>query len=320
MSAWKTTLLALGAFTVLTASASAQAPWIDGDVSDAVTRSERSGKRTLVFVTATWCPACQALKRDVMEAPEHQLLLEDFERVRVDFDHESSHKWVEELVILGLPTVVVLDSQGAPLGRIRGYDTAASWTTELSRLRADQDRRPELQRAATAPDATADDRLKLARLLLERGEEAEALPLLQALGATSAPNVAPEALFVLGRYFHRVKRDPVSARPIWRELAVRFAGSPFAPGAWWWYARAEAETGHPGGGGRALLDAAHRRPEDGGRVRRAAAFVRKHPQLKPVMRAELLACLNRTLAFVGDAEERSSLEALRAELSPPMVD
>ncbi len=320
MFAWKITLLVLGSFCLMATEASSHGSWIEGDVDEAIARSGRSDTRALVFVTASWCPACQALKKDVMEAPVHQELLDEFVRVRVDFDEASSHRWVEELVILGLPTVVVLDTQGKPVGRIRGYTEAASWTAELSRLRADQDRRAELERAAQAHGADTTAKLELARLLLERGEAQTALPVLRALSATDEPSVAPEALFVLGRYFHRVKRDPVRARPIWRELAVRFPDSPAAPGAWWWYARAEAESGHAGGGARALLDAANRRPEDAARVLTAAAFVRKHPQLISVVGDELFACVTRTLARTTDTKERGSLEALRAKLVHPVAN
>ncbi len=309
------TRIALILCLLSSASAQATVSWSDGDVEAARARAAKRDKRTLVFVTASWCPACQRLKREVLDRPENAGLLERFERVAVDFDREASHRWVQALVILGLPTVVVLDSRGKPVGRIRGYSDAASWTQELERLSGATDRLAHIQRAARAPEAAPADRLKLARLLLERGNESQALALLRDVVDVGDPAASPEALFVMGRYHHRVKRRPATARPIWRELALAFPASPFAAGAWWWYARAEAETGHAGIGARALLDSARANLSDAGGVRRAAAFLKKHPALLPCAQGELTALLDEALRRVSDEGERERLRALRSPAS-----
>ena len=74
----------------------------------------------------------------------------------------------------------------------------------------------------------------------------------------------------------------------------------------------EAETGHAGIGARALLDAARANPSNGAGVRRAAAFLKKHPELLPFAEDELKVLLEEALKRVPDGEERERLRALRA--------
>ena len=320
MSLKKRTSLAIVFFALLTTQAHAETTWIQDDVAKCLSDAERSGKRALVFVTASWCPSCQELKREVFNDLTHRPILDKFERVRVDFDKKDNHRWVKELVILGLPTVVVLQPDGTPVGRIRGYEGAGPWTRELDQLSAAADRRADLERDAKLPGASLPTQLKFARMLLERGEEAEALAHLDRLSGSSDATTAPEALFVLGRYFHRGRLDPAKARPLWRALAIGFPESPYAPGAWWWYARAESESGQPGSGARVLLDAATDKPEDSGRVRRAAAFLKKHPRLLESVTPELREVIDTSLASAQSADEREALLALKATLIAPSAN
>jgi thioredoxin-related protein len=292
-------------------------PWIEGDVEGAIEAARSQDKRVMVYVTASWCSSCQALKREVLEVPAHGELLGEFVLVRVDFDLEASRRWVEALVILGLPTVVVLDSGGRPVGRIRGYGDAESWTRELAALGEKADGRQAIEAAGREPGARPDAQLMLGRLLLERGETQDGLAMLRAVATGGHEVAAPAALFILGRFHHRVRRSPESARPLWRELAIRYPKSPLAGGAWWWYARAEAEAGSPGIGARALLDAARSSPGEAPPIRRAAAYLEKHGSLAPVMKSEVLAGVERTLSALGDEGQREPLEALRARLLAP---
>ena len=302
---------------LIAGEASAQLRWLDGDVEAALARSGETGKRVLVYVTASWCPACQNLKREVLDAPTHAPLLETFERVTVDFDKESSRRWVRDLVILGLPTAVVLDSRGQPVGRIRGYEGASPWTTALAHLRSASDLRLDLEAAAQTDATSLATQLDLARVRLERGDAAAALTALQGLAEAGHPETSPEALFIMGRYHHRVMRDPESARPLWRRLALGFPKSPFASGAWWWYARSEAETGHPSIGMLALMDAARERPEDPRAARRAVSFAQRHPALFSALKPALYDLVTRSLERTPDAKERADLQETLDMLAPP---
>ena len=75
--------------------------------------------------------------------------------------------------------------------------------------------------------------LHLGQVLLERGHTVRGMALLeQVTWLAPRSEAAANALFVLGRYYHRVKQEPETARHVWRELASRFPTTGWAGGAW----------------------------------------------------------------------------------------
>lgn len=198
------------------------------------------GRRVAFEFHASWCSMCHALRREVLDTPAARPLLDGVERVGIDFDAAKSRGLVERLAILELPTVVVLGADGVERGRMVGYETAAAW---LAEARATLAREDDPLVALEGQLDSRESRLRYAEICLARAP-GKAVRLLEEL-AWGEDDAAAWALHLLGRYFHRAKRDPARARHVWRELASRFPDSDLALGAIEWHARAQAELGHP---------------------------------------------------------------------------
>ncbi len=267
--------------------------YFNGDLGEALAHAAKTGKRVFVDFDASWCPSCRQLEREVLATPEGSRLLSGLVAVHVDFDDEKNRRWVEKYVILGLPTAVVLDAQGEQLVRVMGYEGKQAWTAPFQAALSAKDPLPGLRAAFAAKPGDDGTRLALGKALLVRGkrEEAEATlePLLFApLGRIAGDDAhakerrdhqkerAAEALWVLGRYHHRVRRDPGTAQHFWRELATRFGKTSWAGGAWHWYAKAQAELGRPEAGAAAFAGLARRKPEDAVPLQAWLDFARKH--------------------------------------------
>ncbi len=275
---------ASGALVLAIATAPAAAApgvsWMDTELSDAIDRAKETDKRLLVNFTAQWCSVCKVLKKKLLSTSEGARLTRQMLAVQVDFDDVKNRSYVEKYVILGLPTTVVLKPDGTEAGRIMGFDGKEDFTKRLEELQTGEISLVSLQRQHTKHPHDPSALRQLGQALLERGAPARGQALLERV-TWLAPrsDAAAHALFVLGRYTHRVKRDPETARHVWRELASRFSETSWAGGAWWWYARAQAEIGRPLTGAYALqMWSKHaKKPTTGAKALRLwGLFVSKH--------------------------------------------
>jgi thiol-disulfide isomerase/thioredoxin len=293
--------------------------FIDGDLNAALAAARKAGQRVFVDFDASWCPTCRQLEREVLATAEGKALLDGLIAVHVDYDDEKNRAFIERYVILGLPTTAVLDVDGNQLVRVMGFTSKEAWMVPMRAALTAKDPLPELRAAlAKAPD---DDgvRLALGKALLVRNQVAEAEALLEpllwrtvGLGKLDAHGEeardhskerAAEVLWALGRFHHRVKRDPATAQHLWRELATRFAKTSWAGGAWHWYAKAQAELGRPAAGAAALAALVRRTPTDAESVEAWLQFARKHK-----LDAEKPA-VNAAIAKLPDSPAKTSLGA-----------
>lgn len=291
--------------------------WHKGDVLTALQTAKAANKPLLIKFTAAWCTYCHALEQEVLNTPKGAALTAGMVAVKVDFDAPENRRFVEKYVVLGLPTSIVVKASGEEAGRIMGYESKKAYTVALKGLRSGgvSLARLEAQRNAHPKDPSV--LRQLGQALLERGSPARGQAILgQVTWLAPTSDAAAHALFVLGRYFHRVKQEPETARHIWRELASRFPRSSWAPGALWWYARAQAEVGQPLTGAYSLEHTARQTKKLPAQMRAAAswgAFVVKH-KLKsrgPVVLAFLKALAKKSPgAAASHAALKAQLEGL----------
>lgn len=288
-------------------------------LAEALAEAKRSGKRVFADFDASWCPSCRQLEREVLHTPEGAALLQGLLAVRVDFDDERNRALIERYVILGLPTTLVLDADGNQVVRVTGFEDKASFMTPMRAALTARDPLPALQQACADRPDDADARLALGKALLAHSggnqeRAAAALAQLESMlwaGVGAEPTAqaaaderAAEALWTMGRYHQRVRRDPATAQHVWRELATRFPSGSWAGGAWSWYAKAQAELSRPQVGAAALAAAARRQPGPA-TVGAWLAYSKKH-----ALKAERAAITRAT-----EALPPAAATPLRAELS-----
>ena len=102
---------------------------VPAPVSDALARARTANRLTLIDFYAAWCGPCQVLDRDVLGDPRVREALEEYEFVKVDTDLQIEPS--DYFNVVGLPTLVVLDSGGREVYRREGMVEAGELARAL---------------------------------------------------------------------------------------------------------------------------------------------------------------------------------------------
>ena len=290
--------------------------WYQGEVEDGLRASASEATTTLLYFTAAWCPSCQKLQAELLATPAGAVAARGLRAIKVDVDAPGGQALVGRFVILGYPSALLLASTGEEIGRVVGFEGPAAWSARLEALKANSAPIRSLRDAVRRNPADAQATLALGRALLERDkrDEGEALLQLVAIRWPGHADAAAEALWCLGRYYHRVRSEPVTAQHIWRELAERYGHTTWAGGAWWWYAKAQVALGRVETGAAALEAVAHREPGHVDSLSTYVAFLKKHTLTERCDQARRL--ITEALAQPGERgpEERAQLNELLVDL------
>ena len=121
---------------------SAQESTPEPSLAAAMVRARAEQKLVMLSFTSlktNWCSACRNLDAEVSRTAEFLAYTStNFVVVMID-DHSPQLAALEEKYDVGSwPTMLVLDSSGAALGRVAGYSKGAGWakiTAELEKIR-----------------------------------------------------------------------------------------------------------------------------------------------------------------------------------------
>jgi thiol:disulfide interchange protein len=103
------------------------------DLDAAKAEAKKTGKLIMVDFNATWCGPCQEYKKEVFPTAEFAAAAKDFVLVEIDIDEQP--KLAQQYNIEGIPDIRMLDSKGAPVGRIMGYAGSEGLLAEMKRAR-----------------------------------------------------------------------------------------------------------------------------------------------------------------------------------------
>jgi thiol:disulfide interchange protein len=86
------------------------------DLDTALAESRRTGQPVLADFNASWCPPCIAMKHDVWPDPKvARAVMASYIPLSIDVDRQAS--LVDRFAVDGIPTVVVINSDGKVLRR-----------------------------------------------------------------------------------------------------------------------------------------------------------------------------------------------------------
>lgn len=120
------------------------------DLSKAQAKAKAEKKMVFVdFNGSDWCPPCKALRRTVLNSPAFvEFARNNLVLVDVDFPHgkqqteevkKANQALAEKYNVEGLPTVLVLSSEGKELKKLEGYSgqSAKEFVANLQKLKKD---------------------------------------------------------------------------------------------------------------------------------------------------------------------------------------
>lgn len=138
--------------------------------SPATERAAPQGRVVKVYdFGAVWCPPCNRMRAEVVDAPEHATLMHDLGFEVIDVDRPDSWPLKERYAVGGYPTLVAVDAAGNEVDRYVGYESEASllaWCAGLSSVTP----LPELAAGpppGTSPELAGATALRLARVQRE---------------------------------------------------------------------------------------------------------------------------------------------------------
>jgi thiol-disulfide isomerase/thioredoxin len=145
-------LLTLALAASLPAAASAPAT-----VDAALARAEKAHTPVLLDFHAPWCYSCYFMATHVLNGPQWTALEKSVIVADVDADSPDGAAWMKKLEIKALPAYVVLNANGAELGRILAEQPRDKFYAQIDHIIASATTLDDFKRKAAAGsiDATA---------------------------------------------------------------------------------------------------------------------------------------------------------------------
>ena len=114
-------------------SPSSSLPFISLSLDEALVRARAEKKLVFVDVYADWCTWCTKMDEDVFIDSRVQGALLDFVPIKVDADKGGGRSVANRYRVEGLPAYLVLDGEGAVVGRFDGYLPVEAFLLKLGR-------------------------------------------------------------------------------------------------------------------------------------------------------------------------------------------
>lgn len=120
---------------LLTATASAKfpegSPKFKTDYAEAQAASKSSGKPMLVVFSASWCPPCQANKKNVYPNAAVKPFHDKFVWVYLDTDQKKNAAISKKFGVRGIPHIQFVDKDGKTLDKAVGGTSPARFAKQL---------------------------------------------------------------------------------------------------------------------------------------------------------------------------------------------
>lgn len=102
---------------------------------EAQTLAAQSKKTLFVEFTAVWCGPCKLMEKKVFSKPEvGNFINSKFIPVKVDIGTPEGKEFAKAYFVDGVPTMIIMDSNGKVIKRLEGYHSDSQLITQLKNL------------------------------------------------------------------------------------------------------------------------------------------------------------------------------------------
>lgn len=102
----------------------------------ALATAKKEGKPVVLVFSASWCPPCQSMKKNVYPSADVKPLHDKFVWAYLDVDVEANAKAAEKFGVQGIPHVQFLNSEGKDLNKVVGGVPPAEFAEQLNKILA----------------------------------------------------------------------------------------------------------------------------------------------------------------------------------------
>ncbi len=104
------------------------------DYDEALQQAKKEGKLVVIDFFATWCVPCKMMERTTFVDKRVQRQMMKFVPVKIDVDRQR--KFAVRYGIQGMPTTMIVGSDGKPITSVIGYLDADHFLEFLSRVKS----------------------------------------------------------------------------------------------------------------------------------------------------------------------------------------
>jgi thiol:disulfide interchange protein len=103
------------------------------DYDEAVALAQKENKPLMVVFSATWCPPCQTMKKEVYPSTVVKRELDDWVCVYLDFDDSKNKKVKTQYQVKNIPHIQLLSSKEVAIDKQVGSSTAQQFAKWLKK-------------------------------------------------------------------------------------------------------------------------------------------------------------------------------------------
>lgn len=126
-----TLVLAAFATTAFASDFPEGSPKFKTSAISAMNAAKKEGKPVILVFSASWCPPCQAMKKDVYPSEAVKAYHDKFIWAYLDVDDASNKRAAEKAGVEGIPHIQFLNAQGKEVSKQVGGDSAKAFAKTL---------------------------------------------------------------------------------------------------------------------------------------------------------------------------------------------